>query len=684
MILCTKNSDALVRSAVNKEQKNAVLITKYQDLLDKLMIDPAAGAQKIDAFIITNVDVKNKRDTDDLFDCLEQKHPDAKVIFINKTGKPSEIDGQTRGVDYYFIKPKPMQLRDAIYAVAAKLTEKPVVASASEQAAALKPAEQNVDVLSMLGMTGEGADILEDEDAKEDENAGASSSEFDDIVSGLGVADDLLTGRGEEEDHNDELKRRIQSTRSVGDLAGIMREVNAEEMMKRLAAENSNYQVLESKVQALRDEINRIMYANSGMTLPERYEKARAVLYDSNAYTVQSNTLVEEYLREIFETITVQSEKLLTEELDRIQESIKQSVTYGAGQMNFGRLAGLNEERGNAILAMKTIEFEITEIGSKCADIVDEIIKKQCEESENPTESQVFNARLNQMGAMLRSGDFIKIIGSLIELAQTVSSDFLEYTTKVTACVESMRVLLNKDNEEIAAMNSLVKLMRSKNVEDSVVANTLLKKSLRVFIAKENVGRTIVPYSLSSFKSRENANVLYLDLTGTSKLENYGVKAYTLDDYKDNRYEEQFCVVTGTVESIDEAQALTAILTRAADYYRVINVVMSPEQKELIDIIAADVLCINILTDTNKRNMEWAKEALEEFSYDNVARRIICNKCTINMTRLCSYLGMFDVVDVQILAIKQLDIIEAASYDSVDPTTFTTVGELMREVRKYA
>ena len=45
---------------------------------------------------------------------------------------------------------------------------------------------------------------------------------------------------------------------------------------------------------------------------------------------------------------------------------------------------------------------------------------------------------------------------------------------------------------------------------------------------------------------------------------------------------------------------------------------------------------------------------------------------------------MFDVVDVQILAIKQLDIIEAASYDAVDPTTFTTVGELMREVRKYA
>lgn len=683
MILCTKNSDALVRSAVNKDQKNAVSIIKFIDLLDKMMIDPATGPQKIDAFIITNVDIKNKRDMDDLLDTLEQKHPAAKVIFINKTGKPSEIDNNTPGIDYYFIKPKPLQLRDAIYAVAAKLTEKPIVESASEQAANLKPAEQNIDVMSMLGASEAGADAFEDEEHNEDAASGLSSDEFDDIVKGIGIEDttdnDMSMTQSESE-----LKKRIMSTRSVGDLAGLMRESNAEEMLKQLAKENQNYGVLETKVRTLRDRVNDIMYSNSGMTLPERYEKARAVLYDTDAYTVQSNTMVEEYLREIFETITKQSEALLTEELDRIQESIKQSVTYGAGQMNFGKLAGLNEERGNAILAMKTIEAEIVEIGAKCADILDEIIKKQCEESENITESQVFNTKLNQMGAMLRSGDFIKIIQSLIELAQDVSSDFIEYTTKVKGCVESMRTLLNKDNEQIAAMTSLVKLMQQKNVTDSVVANTLLKKSLRVFIARENTGRTIIPYALSAFKSRENANVLYLDLTGTSKLANYGIKAYTLDDYKANRYEEQFCVVEGVIDSIDEAQQLTAILTRAADYYRVINVVMGPDQKDLVDIISTDVLCVNILTDTNKKNMEWAKAALQEFKYDNVAQRIICNKCTVSMTRLCSYLEMFDVIDVQILAIKHLNIIEAASYDAVDPTTFTAVSELLKEVRRYA
>lgn len=683
MILCTKNSDALVRSAVNKDQRNAVSIIKYQDLLDKLMIDPSAGPQTIDAFIITNLDIRNKNDMNDLYECLGQKHPAVKVIFINKNGKPSEVDGNTPGIDYYFIKPKPMQLRDAIYAVAAKLTEKPVVESAAEQASALKPSEQNVDVMAMLGMPDAGADVFGEEEKKEEDISGIDSDEFDDIVKGMNFEQESedITGST---DNEGEFVKRIRSTRSVGDLAGLMRETNAEEMLKQLAKENRNYGVLEEKVRTLRDRVNEIMYSNSGLTLPERYEKARAVLYDTDAYTVKSNTMVEEYLREIFETITKQSEALLTDELERIQQSIKRSVTYGAGQMNFGKLAGLNEERGNAVLAMKTIESEIIEIGNKCADILDEIIKKQCEESENITESQVFNAQLNQMGAMLRSGDFIQIIRALLELAQNVSSDFIEYTSKVKGCVETMRVLLQKDNEQIAAMSSLVKLMKQKNVTDSVVANTLLKKSLRVFIARENTGRTIIPYALSAFKSRENANVLYLDLTGTSKLSNYGIKAYTLEDYKANRYEEQLCVVEGVVESIDDAQQLTAILTRAADYYRVINVVLSPENKDVIDIISADVLCINILTDTNKKNMEWAKQALEEFKYDNVARRIICNKCTVSMTRLCSYLEMFEVVDVQILSINHLNIIEAASYDSVDPTTFTTVAELLKEVRRYA
>lgn len=681
MILCTKNSDALVRSAVNREQKNSVSIIKFQDLLEKLKIDPSASSQKIDAFVITNIDIRNKRDLDSLLVSLASKHPLSKIIFINKTAKACEITENTEGIDYYFNKPKPMELKEAIYSVAAKLTEKPVILSDEEKASSLNPVEQKIDVKAMLKSVGE--DDMENSDSNNADNfSGSLSSEkFDSIV------DDIKFKEQDKEDeqkvYESEMTKRIKETRSVGDLAGLMREVNAEEMLKRLALENHNYNVLETKVRTLRDSINEIMYSNSALTLQERYEKARAVLYDTDAYTVKSNTIVEEYLREIFETIINQSNVLLTSELDRIQESIKRSVTY-EGQVNYGRLAGLNEERGNAILAMKTIENEITEIGVKCADILDEIIKKQAEESENPTESQVFNIKLNQMGLMLRSGDFIDIIKSLIELAQNVSSEFIQYTSKVEACVESMRILLNKDSEQIAAMASLVKIMQQKNVTDSVIANTLLKKSLRVFIARENTGRTIIPYALSYYKSRENSNVLYIDLTGTSKLDNYGIKSYTLSDYEANRYEEQLCIVNGKINSIDQAQRLVAILTRAADYYRVINVIMSPEQKDIIDIISTDVLCVNILTDSNKKNMEWAKQALETFKYDNVARRLICNRCSISMTRLCSYLEMFDVVDIQILSIRNLDIIESASYDLVDPTSFTTVSELLKEIRRYA
>jgi hypothetical protein len=56
--------------------------------------------------------------------------------------------------------------------------------------------------------------------------------------------------------------------------------------------------------------------------------------------------------------------------------------------------------------------------------------------------------------------------------------------------------------------------------------------------------------------------------------------------------------------SIAAAQRIVTTLLKAADYYRVINVVLTPEQNELFQTIAQDVLSINFIVDTNLPRIE--------------------------------------------------------------------------------
>lgn len=673
MIIASNDCNALLKSIFKRGDANKVMIGRPNDIFEKLQIDPRSLPNTIDAFVVSSIDM-NRRKIDAQFQAaLERKHPDAKVIYVCKARREDGFFGNPN-IDEYLVKPKADDVAEAIYRMAAKLSEKPTIQSSSEEAAQLSPRENKIDMKAILAE--EEAATAEPEEKEKEDIVDIKPEDLSTATEPEPVQDTKPA------DKEPELVTRMKRAQSVADVANLMRETNAETLLKDLAKDNANYSILENKLHALREDIANVMVDGS-INMEQRLSKVRTIMYNKKYFTTQTNTIIEQYVSEIIESLTSNTIGLLDERLHQIDESIKLSARYGNGAQNFGRLTGINEERANIIMDLNTLKQEVQEIGVKAVDTLHDITSEVAAKNQELTGNNIIDNNIKAHGSFIVDGDVIETLRNILLCADSSTDLFKTAVQKITAMIEAYNKLVSLDKEQIAATNEMVKYLKAHNIDDTVIANTLLKKSLRVFTGIEGSGRSIVPYILSQRKSKENCNVLLIDLTGTCKYEDYGIKSYDIADYKVNRYENDFVVVTGTCTSVESAQNLTAILTRAADFYRVINIVLPTDNKDVFDVIAHDVRVINYLTTTKRRSMEAIKEFMDNTSYENVGQRVIVNDTSATLTELSQYFGLLDRIDIGIISIPHIKQIELCSLNGLDPTTIDAVNEAFAEVSKY-
>lgn len=665
MICGTSNTSSLLKNAIPRSQQNTVAICSISEIFEYMLLDPATKDPQIDAFVISSNDVRPKAIAEKFDQALRNKHQDTKVVFISKDGKQTGFTNNPN-ISKCLIKPKAQQVADAIFMLSAQLSEKPIVKSSSAEAAKLNPKEVKINVRAMV------------EEPEEPEEQIVETLFTDEELPTIIEPEKEMAATIEEPD----LVRRIRSAGSVADIVTLSREISAEELLKGLAKENASYEVIEHKLQSIKEDINEVMITRS-LSLEEKYDKIRSIVYSKKHFTQKSNTLIERYVTEIIESMAKNAAELLTSRLSEIDNSIKLSVRHGNGTQNFGRLTGINEERSNIIMELYTLKAELQEIATRTADALHTLTADVASKNQELTGNPLIDSNLTAHGAYVLDGESITILRSLLETADRTTDEFKESVHCVTALMETFSRLMETDKEQIAAINEVVKYIQANNLEDTIVANTLLKKSLRVFIGPEGVGRTILPYMLSKNKSRQNYNVLLIDLTGTTKYDDYDIEYKDLDDYRVNRYEKDFVVVKGTCTSVESAQNLIAVLTRAADFYRVINVVLPLGNMDVVDVISHDVLAINYITNTKKRNMEIVKKLMADTVYENVAKRLIVNDSSLTLTDSAMYFGLLDKFDYQILSLPHIEQVEVCSLNKIDPLTISYVCEQLVEVNKY-
>lgn len=669
MIICTQKSSSIMTRALGRNQSSVIAIEK---MLDQFSIDPSITSPKRDAYIVTDEDIRATKVKKKFEEVIQTKHPATKIVFINKGKKPIYPEGLA-GVDVFVNDAKIPNVAAAISSVIQgnqieEVVEEAIVGTstidnfdprtvAPESYFTEQPVEETPYVPQV--------ELVVPEPEPEPEPAVEETQE---VVTRGSIAE------------------RIAATRSVNEASSIMREITATQLIKDLYDSNSTYAGIEEKLKGVNDMIQLVLNDPNISSLDEKLSKVRALTHDKAFFSSKGDTLIEQRMEEIIDLLCSHVGSLLDSRLAEIDFAIKQIREQKEVDTGNARLGGLNEERVNLILELRTLESEIQVLFKQCDTLIKETAANIAERSNDLTGSELYDSHMRSRGTTIISDETKAAIYSAIHISTTtVPEAFKEMKLKVVSMITLLGKLFELDAEIIAAQQQLINYMQANKVEDTVVAETLLKKSLRVYLGYEGSGRTILPYLLSAYKSRQNANVLLLDLTGQGKWDNYGIPTIDIEDYLSAQHQKEFCVVAGHIENtINNAQRIVVSLLKAADYYRVINVVMRPDQRELFETIASDVLSVNYITDTNPQTLDKMKSLIETTKVRNVARRVIVNKCQVPIRPIITRLGLDDSVEFQACVFPSLEAITDASLNKYNPFGITAVTTHMEELIKHA
>lgn len=679
MIVCTSALDTIARQAFQKEN---VAISNMQVIMEQIALDPAISEAAKEAFLVSDADItrKNKQQ---FLDAVASKHPENIVVFVARRGKPEIQEGN--GIDLVLVKPSPSQLAEAIFGKIESVTEKSDVNSLAAEKKVIEgfsPANLRKDSQQVTDVFGN--DLGFGEQSEDEKPEGTVSKELETLdLPEFSVSEPEAEPVGVPEPTNSFIDR-IKQCSEITELSVLTRELHASAVIKDLVQDNQVYTNLEANLRAINEKATAIITDVTIPTLEEKLDKIQALMYDKEVYQARTNSIIEQRVQEIINLLVTKTRECVTKRCQELDRAIIVRSREAAKPIDSARLAGLVEERSNILLELAAINSEVQSIFVAADDIAREVASNIAEENTIKTGSPLVDARLRLTGVNQVSANTVETITHILETADQSSEEFKAAMREIVVMNKKLLKAVDLDNEMIATLSKVYEALKANNVEDMVIKETFIKKSLRLFIAKEGTGRSVVPYICSKLKSRQNFNVLYVDITGNNKVKDYGDDMRSLDDWMEHRYEEPYCGVKGTISETPEAvQRFITALVKAADYYRVINVVVDPSQRAVIDLLAPDVLTINYVTDTSNQNIEFFKDFIRDTQYDNVAQRVIINKSVDSVCKpIVEKLGLIESLNVHLTNIPFVPDIVECGLRNVKPYEMFSVQEAFKEVCK--
>lgn len=661
MIVVTRSGDTKAKAAFGRSN---VVVSSLDTITHQLSIDPELIQGNVEAYIVYEADVHGAKAKQDFITAVANKHSSHKVIVV---GKRAGAFQEGQGIDKVLINPKLEDLNRTVESLLVTVTEKDI-----DVQDALENIEQS-----------EIPNYIPDIPEAVDEQSVESTT--DTVVDEPVILPEFEDEKSDDvspvmEESGPSLVQRIKECHTVAEVRMMSQQMTAQEVIKDIVKSNNQYAMVEEKLKVLREKIIAVFAENSGLTIEEKLNKVNAIVIDKNYYRDENNTVIEQQVDSIVKAITGQTVKLISDRLAELDKAILSTKNNNV-TVDYGRLAGITDERANLLLELATVENEINTIYANTNKMVKDTVSDIARESSVMTDSVLVDAQLRAHNADIVSGKTYEVMSELLESCDKSSSEFMDVVKQVKVMYRTVEQIIDKDKEVISALTQIISLMKANKIEDTVVAETFLKKSLRVFIGRSGEGKSVIPYVLSKNKSRTNANVLLVDLTGSSNIPQYTDEYCTLQDYVENRYEKDFCCVVGNPENTAEmGQKLLVLLTKAAEYYRVINVILTPEQVELFDVIASDVLVVNYIVNPYNETINFYKKFIADTRMENVAQRVILNRCDVQIQPILQGLDLMDRIDYQYAHIGYVPQLVQCALVHTAPDVLTSVKEAFREV----
>lgn len=667
MIIASKEASALCIGSFGKDSVGIITIEKNWDLFS---IDPKLNKPYKDAFVFSSDNFRSNAARTKLLERAKSKHPAVVIIIIARNEKEAEL---------YKVKDKSGSsvLVDGINEVLVK-PKKEVVEETIRRFT-----EVNGDKIEVDSGFGSGIRTGQKSFKKElDEEPVANQSEIEEDTTDLLPADAFVEpeATGTILESEEDMAERIRNCKRVADVTKLANELKASDIVRELAKKSTTYSNIENNIQALEDHI-RATLMDTSRDSEEKLKEVRASIINKGVYREKAVSIVEQHVIGIIDVLTEVTIDLLNNRLTELDKAIVKAKENWSIKPNYARFAGLADERSNLIVELSTLSYELSTIANVSTQVATDTVGILAQQSTDTTGSTILNDVVKVQENIIVSEETLQSLLNVMHAQESKSPKYKEAEIKIKRMIAIINQLFNVDKETIAAQQSIIKFLNEQKIEDTVVATTLLKRACRIFIGFEGSGRTVVPYLLSAMKARTMSNVLTIDLTGCDKYSDYHIHTHDLNDFMNVIVEEPICTVTGS-HVCDDAflQRLQVVLSKAADYYGVINIVIDPSQMDIFDVLVIDTICVNYVTDTNISISRKMRSVIETTKRENVAQRVILNKATNSSRDVITVLGIDERIDLHIVEIPYSPQIIECSLRHVDPATCVSVMKIVKDV----
>lgn len=666
MIVFTKSIDGICRRAFDS---SLLYSSKVVDICQDILVDPEISSTIKDCFIVSDNDMKAHKVKAAFVNACEKKHPKCKIVVVCKNVNSNFIG--LSGIDACLINPTPQELQDCVKGIISSASSKPEIISAADSV--IKhiddyniPQPNNLNPADALPVPDiEQIDLSIPESLTSDIPP-VSNEEPEDMPNPTDIYAD-----------------RIKRCDKLGDLNNAIREIDATRVVKDLMQQTASYAGIEDRLSAIREKILSIYADPNNGGFSEAHKKVRAFIADRNVATEESVTQLERCVSNLILDVTNKAVEVVESEISKIDDAIARvSCTHAPG-VEFSKLAGIMNAHSDIKLEIAALMTELRSIYCGVDNLASSTASEIAMKTVKVTGSEIIDAHMKLRNEVVSTPAISEAITSVIETSNSSQEKFVEADLKLKSLMTKLDNALQLSDEVIEAQATIINYITSHKIEDTVIAQTLIKKSMRVFIGNVGSGIHTIPYIMSSIRSRQNANTLLCDFTGKSDFTKFDHSVHSLDDFLNNVITEQFCVVSGRIESVEMTQRVMTALYKYADYYRVINIILDVTQVDVFNAISPDTLSINYVIDTSRDDMTFYKDFLTSTMVENVAQRVILNMCPQNVVASCiDNLGIYDNFNVMVSTIPYIKDIVVAKYCKVDPALQDGVTIHFKEVIK--
>lgn len=470
------------------------------------------------------------------------------------------------------------------------------------------------------------------------------------------------------------LEKNLGSIRDFHDWELFKDTLNKDAVMRELLHENATFAGTVQMLSVLDAEIRSIFYDKTLLT-QEKFDKIMEIGNKRAALTAEKNNVIADKIISIINTMTRSAKLTVEDVLYKHRKAVETLTTKDANIADETEVTKLIHKRCQSEIELLALVKHIIALYQAMDLSVDEVIKDL--DASLPSDNKFINNMIGAAGRILTPANSKALARRLMTALQENRESMALLEREVYNVIDAIRLLLEEDKEIIERQQYMIRLLKAHRVEDMIVVDTVLKYALRLFVGAPQSGRTATALTWSGVQSRR-ANTILIDMTGASKLRDYGVEPISLDEFINQRIERPLCIIDAGKVNLEDVYGVVSELKTRLDYYAYINVLLDASDYDKMEVMSAEALSISFITNCTRDSLGAIKESIKHDTQENVARRVIMVDPPMNVLDIMKYLEA-DPTNTQCIAIPNIPSIREYAITGVEPYNDESVRTIFED-----